>query len=444
MRLLRCVSVNKVACCHGARPATPSSVGGLSSQCQRCSATLQRHLPIDHPLSALHPPARPSHRQTARQAAARGGVWQRWTARRAAQLRSGARLLAPLVALAALAPGLTQAQSLPLDEQLAASLAALPAPLVAPRPPLAQVVPAQVQRWRQEAQALEHGENGSPRDPARAATLYCQAAQQGDAEAQFSLAWMLTNGRGIERDDAQAAHLFHAAAEQGLPQAQRIAASMGTPLGAPPPCLHPPAIEAPKPPPLVALSATRPGRPGQTGASAGAPTAAQIAAAAAPPLPANAPTPIVNYVRLIAPDYQLTPQLVLAIMATESNFNPNAVSPKQAQGLMQLIPDTAARFKVRNLMDPAQNIRGGMAYLRWLMAYFEGDVMLVAAAYNAGERAVERYRGVPPYAETRDYVRRILAAVGTVSHPFDARITAPSPMLPLMRVVATGPVSQRR
>ena len=79
---------------------------------------------------------------------------------------------------------------------------------------------------------------------------------------------------------------------------------------------------------------------------------------------------------------------------------------------MQLIPDTAARFKVRNPMDPAQNIRGGMAYLRWLMAYFEGDIALVAAAYNAGEGAVERYRGVPPYAETRAYVRRILAAMG--------------------------------
>ena len=444
MRPMHGVSVNKVACRPGALKASPSSVGGLSAQRHRSGATLHSHSLIGHPLPALHPPAHPPHRQTARQAAARGGVWQRWTSRRAAQLWSGVRMLASLVALAALAPGLTQAQSPLLDEQLAASLAALPAPLVAPRPPLAQVVPAQVQRWRLEAQALEHGENGSPRDPARAATLYCQAAQQGDAEAQFSLAWMLTNGRGIERDDAQAAHLFQAAAEQGLPQAQRIAASMGTPLGAPPPCLHPPAIEAPKPPPLVALSATRSGRPGQTGASAGAPTAAQIAAAAAPPLPANAPPPIVNYVRLIAPDYQLTPQLVLAIMATESNFNPNAVSPKQAQGLMQLIPDTAVRFKVRNLMDPAQNIRGGMAYLRWLMAYFEGDVMLVAAAYNAGERAVERYRGVPPYAETRDYVRRILAAVGTVSHPFDARITAPSPMLPLMRVVAAGPAPLRR
>ena len=330
------------------------------------------------------------------------------------------------------------AQGLPLDEQLAASLAALPAPLVAPRAPQTLVVPAQVQRWREEAQALEHGDNGLPRDLPRAATLYCQAARHGDAEAQFALAWMLTNGRGIERDDAQAAHLFLAAAEQGLPQAQRMIESMGQPRGAPPPCLHPPPIEPPKPG-LQAAQGAGP-KPGARAVS-GLPT---LIAATPPPWPANAPAPIVNFVQLVAPDYKLAPHLVLAIMATESNFNPNAVSPKDAHGLMQLIPDTASRFKVRNIRDPAQNIRGGMAYLRWLMAYFEGDVMLVAAAYNAGERAVERYRGVPPYAETRDYVRRILAAVGTVSHPFDARITAPSPMLPLMRVVATGPVSQRR
>ena len=331
--------------------------------------------------------------------------------------------------------GLAQSQS--LDEQLAASLAALPAPLVVPQPPQSMVVPAQVQRWREEAQALEHGENGLPRDPARAATLYCQAARHGDAEAQFSLAWMLTNARGIERDDAQAAHLFLAAAEQGLPQAQRMIDSMGTPRGEPPPCLHPPAIERPAPSPAqIAAQAA------QAAATAKQPTA-RLAAAAPPPLPANAPPPIVNFVKLFAPDFKLTPQLVLAIIATESNFNPNVVSPKQAQGLMQLIPDTAARFKVRNSLDPAQNMRGGMAYLRWLMAYFEGDVMLVAAAYNAGERAVERYRGVPPYAETRDYVRRILAAVGSVSHPFDASVTAPSPALALMRLAA-APAKQRR
>lgn len=82
---------------------------------------------------------------------------------------------------------------------------------------------------------------------------------------------------------------------------------------------------------------------------------------------------------------------------------------------------------MRKIEDPAQNIRGGMAYLRWLLAYFEGDLALVLAAYNAGEGAVERYRGVPPYAETRNYVQRILSRLdGQLLHPFDPAVTAPS------------------
>ena len=141
-----------------------------------------------------------------------------------------------------------------------------------------------------------------------------------------------------------------------------------------------------------------------------------------------------RFVNLVAPEYQLQPHLVLSIIATESNFDASAVSPKNAHGLMQLIPATAARFGVRNIMDPVQNIRGGMAYLRWLMARFEGDVRLVAAAYNAGEGAVERYLGVPPYAETRLYVLKIRAGVaGQTRHPFDPTAAEPSPMLPLMR-----------
>lgn len=329
------------------------------------------------------------------------------------------------------APALAQLPS--PDSQLNDGLQALPAPLVAPRPPLSTVVPSQVLRWRQEAQALEHGENGLPRDTARAATLYCQAARHGDAEAQFSLAWMLTNGRGIARDDAQAAHLFLAAAEQGMPQAQTMMQRLGTPLGEPPPCLQPAAVQLPKPPPLqvaahAPLQRLQPPRPVEP-----------------PPmtLPPNAPAPIVNFVKLVAPDYQLSPQLVLAIIHTESNFNPNAVSPKNAQGLMQLIPDTAARFKVRNVFDPAQNIRGGMAYLRWLMAYYQGNVVLVAAAYNAGEGAVNRYRGVPPFVETLGYVQKVLAQIDTLVHPFDASITGPSPALSLMRV-AGAPAAVRR
>jgi len=174
----------------------------------------------------------------------------------------------------------------------------------------------------------------------------------------------------------------------------------------------------------------------------GAFTPIQVAAAAA----LNGPQDCVDEIRairflldderargpfnLIAPEYQLTPQLVLAVMSTESNFDPWAVSPKKAQGLMQLMPDTATRFKVGRIEDPVQNIRGGMAYLRWLLAYFEGDLTLVLAAYNAGERAVERYQGVPPYAETRHYVQRVLATFGGPrSHPFDPAVTPPSGVL---------------
>lgn len=284
-------------------------------------------------------------------------------------------------------------------------------------PPAEQgpVVPAQVARWREDAKAYEHGEGGLPRDPQRAASLYCRAARHGDAESQFSLAWMLTNARGIQRDDAQAAHLFAAAAEQGMEQAQNMLKSLGgTPLGAPPECLRPDdGVEPPAPP-------RKPG--------------SKPLVLPWPAPPAHAPEPLVRYVTLVAPEYRLEPSLVLAVMAQESNFNPNAQSPKNAQGLMQLIPDTARRFGVRNAMDPTQNIRGGMAYLRWLLAYFEGDVRLALAAYNAGEGAVNRYRGVPPYAETQHYVRKIIASLnGRREHPFDAKVTEPSPVLALIR-----------
>jgi membrane-bound lytic murein transglycosylase MltF len=89
-----------------------------------------------------------------------------------------------------------------------------------------------------------------------------------------------------------------------------------------------------------------------------------------------------------------------------------ARSPKNAQGLMQLIPATAQRFGVRNVWDPEQNLRGGMAYLQWLLQHFKGDVKLALAGYNAGEKAVERHGGVPPYRETQAYVKRIMKRVG--------------------------------
>jgi len=107
---------------------------------------------------------------------------------------------------------------------------------------------------------------------------------------------------------------------------------------------------------------------------------------------------------------KVSPALVLAVMAAESSGRAGAVSPAGASGLMQLMPDTASRFGVTDITDPADNIRGGVAYLDWLMKEFEGDPILVLASYNAGENAVRRYEGVPPFAETRAYVPKVLAA----------------------------------
>ena len=106
----------------------------------------------------------------------------------------------------------------------------------------------------------------------------------------------------------------------------------------------------------------------------------------------------------------MSPALVLAVIAVESGGRGSAVSEKGAIGLMQLIPDTAARFGVADSLSEAENIRGGTAYLDWLLAEFEGDPILALAGYNAGENAVKANEGVPPYAETRDYVPKVLAA----------------------------------
>ena len=109
---------------------------------------------------------------------------------------------------------------------------------------------------------------------------------------------------------------------------------------------------------------------------------------------------------------RVSPALALAVIAVESSGRPRAVSSAGATGLMQLIPATAERFGVTDATDPAQNIRGGVAYLEWLLDEFDGDVVLALAGYNAGEGAVRRNGGVPPFAETRDYVPRVLAAWG--------------------------------
>lgn len=132
-------------------------------------------------------------------------------------------------------------------------------------------------------------------------------------------------------------------------------------------------------------------------------------------LDARAPADVKSIVNKLAPEYDLDPRLVLAVIAVESNFRARAVSPKNAQGLMQLIPDTAKRFGVRDPFNPSDNIRGGMLYLRWLLKTFNGNVSLALAGYNAGEKAVEKHKGVPPYNETRMYVQKVHQLYGCAS-----------------------------
>jgi len=246
---------------------------------------------------------------------------------------------------------------------------------------------------REEARAYEHGE-GVKREPARAVKLYCEAARLGDTEAQYSLGWMYANGRGMQRDDATAAYFFGMAAKTGHVQAQRMLKQVGDSVSKPPECLFD---------------------------SDGRDIIAQAAADR---------RKIMEMVLKLAPEYGVYPRLAMAVIRAESNFNPGAVSPKNAQGLMQLIPETAQRFNVKKPFDPEQNIRGGLAYLRWLLAYFKGDVILVAAAYNAGERAVDRHAGIPPYSETQGYVKRIREIYKRDEHPYDPAVTDPSPDLP--------------
>lgn len=248
------------------------------------------------------------------------------------------------------------------------------------------------------AVALEHGE-GVSKDERAAFELYCQAARAGNAEAQFSLGWMYANARWVLRDDAAASLLFDLAARQGHQHAAKLRLLFGEPAESPPDCMKP-TIEA------------------QVVAEEVETTFSERWSVV--------PKGIADLVNRLAPEYQVHPSLALAVIQAESNFDPNARSPKNAQGLMQLIPETARRFNVSKPFDPEQNIRGGLAYLRWLLAYFRGKVALVAAGYNAGEGAVDKYRGVPPYPETRGYVQRILALYRRDTHPFDSRIAAPS------------------
>jgi soluble lytic murein transglycosylase len=140
-------------------------------------------------------------------------------------------------------------------------------------------------------------------------------------------------------------------------------------------------------------------------------------------LPQGDTSPYVQEIRDAAERYGVPMKLVSAVIRAESGFNPRAVSPKGAQGLMQLMPTTAATLGVRNSFDPRQNIDGGVRHLRGLIDRFPNNLPLAIAAYNAGEKAVQQYRGIPPYPETQDYVTKVLYFYGG---PVEGGTTPPS------------------
>ena len=128
-------------------------------------------------------------------------------------------------------------------------------------------------------------------------------------------------------------------------------------------------------------------------------------------LPSGAvdPSRFEQHIRDAAALYQIPVELVRAVIKVESNFDPRAISRANAHGLMQLIPETAERMLVKDIYDPRENIFGGTRHLRVLANMFNGDLELTLASYNAGEGAVMRYGGIPPYPETQDYVAKVLA-----------------------------------
>jgi soluble lytic murein transglycosylase-like protein len=273
---------------------------------------------------------------------------------------------------------------------------------------------------------FEHAE-GVEKDFGKAQAFYCAASREGHPDALIRLGWMYANARGVPRDDAIAATLFKRAADLGSEMAARLAELVRGNEERLPSCL----IEKKA---IVTATAT--------------PTVDSILATLSPPgqatpskLPDRGPTPavqnpaqfrsgptsierkqLVKLVTLKARAAKLDPRLVFAIIFAESNFDPLVRSPKGALGLMQLIPDTAERFGVTDVWNPEENIRGGVAYLRWLLSYFRGDVWLAIAGYNAGEGAVDKFKGVPPYSETMAYVQKIRALYPRDFHAYDSKV----------------------
>ncbi|MBL0609634.1 lytic transglycosylase domain-containing protein [Aeromonas jandaei] len=237
-----------------------------------------------------------------------------------------------------------------------------------------------------QGQAAQHSGNLQ-----KAIALYCVAASTGNPEGYFRIGRLLATGPASVRSAKMANSYLAMAMRLGNQQASRYYnprvgnAPMGDQCG-------------------VGM------RGGQGSYFALPSTPFNIEAYLARQSPGK--QKLATMLRHAAKRHQVDVRLVLAIAIAESNLESRAVSAKNAQGVMQLIPETQQRFGVTQPFDPAQNIKGGVSYLKWLDRRFDGDWVLISAAYNAGEKAVERYGGIPPYDETREYVKRVLYFAG--------------------------------
>ncbi|HUN49338.1 MAG TPA: transglycosylase SLT domain-containing protein [Stellaceae bacterium] len=233
----------------------------------------------------------------------------------------------------------------------------------------------------------EHGA-GLPQDLGRALALYCEASRQGSAVAALNIGWMFLNGRGVPRDVPAGTAWLRLAARRGSGEAAQLLELL----------------------PVAPATDSR-------GCSAPAP-AVTVVRGAPPP-------EVAGLVARIGAETKLDPNLLSAVIAAESAFHADAVSPRQARGLMQLTDGTARRFGVGNVLEPADNIRGGARYLRWLLQRFDGSLPLALAGYNAGESAVARYGSIPPYPETRAYVEKVLALYPARDRPLPRKDPTP-------------------
>ncbi|WP_115227668.1 transglycosylase SLT domain-containing protein [Iodobacter fluviatilis] len=237
-----------------------------------------------------------------------------------------------------------------------------------------------------------------------AAVLYCAAARKGSVEAQYRLGMLYAFGEGVPENRKMASTLFSSAAEQGHVRAHAMLETIRLGASVLPPCI---------------LSEVKPEK------------LPELAAPTLPALNANQQK-IARIVQQIALWHDVDPQFALSIARVESQLNPQALSLKSAQGVMQLIPGTAERFNVRDAFNASQNIRGGVRYLRWLLDRYQGNVVLVAASYNAGEKAVDRYKGVPPYPETQSYVAKVMKLYPYAQHKMKQHYINKAQMRPVL------------